>query len=637
MNGGQPNQGNQPSNGFGSHGPSNSAPPAQSNPPAQGNYGNGAHGPTNGGQPNQGNQPSNGFGSHGPSNSAPPAQSNPPAQGNYGNGAHGPMNGGQPNQGNQPSNGFGSHGPSNSAPPAQTNPPAQGNYGNGAHGPMNGGQPNQGNQPSNGPGSHGPANSNFQQNGPSGGPHNGMQGGGQNPGGPGGWQHGQGPQNHMVIATPAPRGSNEHIMRDGSAVRMRPGGGLSDVHDARRGLDVHISINGSHWAAVERPDHTRIFAERGRPGFVQHPYAFHGHDYEQRAYFYHGHVYSRFYRGYGFHGVHLNVYAPGSYYRPAFYGWANRPWGASVSFRWGWGGNPWYRHYGYYFQPYPVYGSASLWLTDYVIAQDLQAEYEAMQAADAVDPEMGDMGGAPMLGPDVKQQIADEVRNDLAMEGEQAQQQDADPSSSGLARLFSDGRPHVFVVGNALDVVDSDEQECSLSGGDVLQMVHPPAPDAMSADLMVLASKGRRECRKYGVVTVQLTDLQEMQNQMQEMIDQGLQELQAKQGSGGLPSIPFAAQGQPDAAQYAATAPPVDPNVAAEIQQVDQQSVQAQSDLTGAAMQSAPTTVALGQTQEQVYSMLGAPTKIANLGVKVIYYYSDMKVTFIDGRVSDVQ
>ena len=34
---------------------------------------------------------------------------------------------------------------------------------------------------------------------------------------------------------------------------------------------------------------------------------------------------------------------------------------------------------------------------------------------------------------------------------------------------------------------------------------------------------------------------------------------------------------------------------------------------------------------------LGAPTSIANLGPKVIYYYNGMRVTFKDGKVSDVQ
>jgi hypothetical protein len=50
-----------------------------------------------------------------------------------------------------------------------------------------------------------------------------------------------------------------------------------------------------------------------------------------------------------------------------------------------------------------------------------------------------------------------------------------------------------------------------------------------------------------------------------------------------------------------------------------------------------PASIELGQTTDQVTAALGAPTRIANLGPKVIYYYSGMKVTFKEGKVSDVQ
>ena len=39
----------------------------------------------------------------------------------------------------------------------------------------------------------------------------------------------------------------------------------------------------------------------------------------------------------------------------------------------------------------------------------------------------------------------------------------------------------------------------------------------------------------------------------------------------------------------------------------------------------------------QVEQALGRPRDIANVGTKKIYVYNQMKVTFIDGRVSDVQ
>jgi hypothetical protein len=51
----------------------------------------------------------------------------------------------------------------------------------------------------------------------------------------------------------------------------------------------------------------------------------------------------------------------------------------------------------------------------------------------------------------------------------------------------------------------------------------------------------------------------------------------------------------------------------------------------------APKTIALGQTKDDVVAALGQPQKIVNLGAKEIYIYPDMKVTFINGKVADVQ
>jgi hypothetical protein len=50
-----------------------------------------------------------------------------------------------------------------------------------------------------------------------------------------------------------------------------------------------------------------------------------------------------------------------------------------------------------------------------------------------------------------------------------------------------------------------------------------------------------------------------------------------------------------------------------------------------------PKTVALGQTKDQVVASFGQPQKIATVGPKEIDSYPDMKVTFIDGKVADVQ
>lgn len=451
---------------------------------------------------------------------------------------------------------------------------------------------------------------------------------------------------------PAPRGVNEHVAANGSLIRTRSNGHIADMHDARRGMDVHHGLNGNRRISFDRPDHSRIVAERGRPGFVQRPYSFHGHDFARRTYFYHGREYSHFYHGYPYRGVYLNVYAPGFYYRPAFYGWAYNRWGVPVVYAWGWGGNPWFGYYGYYFQPYPVYPSAAFWLTDYIVSTDLQTAYAAQQEGGEEDGASQASGGQPVLTPEVKQQISDEVRDQLALEnqeaGQNAQGQDVDPGSSGIARLLSDGKPHVFVVGSALDVVDASQTECALSDGDVLGLSGVPPVNAAAVDLTVLASKGGQECAKQDTVSVAVDDLQEMQNQMRETIDQGLQELQAKQGSDGIPTLPPSAQGQPAPAEYAAAAPPPDPDAAAEIQQQTQLADQAENEATSNVPQSAPAavpppppaatgTVTLGQSISDVESILGQPTSKAMLGSKVIYNYNGMKVIFKDGKVSDVQ
>ncbi|MFZ0879850.1 MAG: hypothetical protein WA002_10160 [Candidatus Acidiferrales bacterium] len=50
-----------------------------------------------------------------------------------------------------------------------------------------------------------------------------------------------------------------------------------------------------------------------------------------------------------------------------------------------------------------------------------------------------------------------------------------------------------------------------------------------------------------------------------------------------------------------------------------------------------PPTIQMGQTIDQVTGAIGPPEKIIDLGAKQIYVYKDIKVTFLNGKVSDVQ
>lgn len=53
--------------------------------------------------------------------------------------------------------------------------------------------------------------------------------------------------------------------------------------------------------------------------------------------------------------------------------------------------------------------------------------------------------------------------------------------------------------------------------------------------------------------------------------------------------------------------------------------------------QAEPQTIQLGQSIDDVTNALGKPEKIVNLGAKQIYVYRDLKITFVKGKVTDVQ
>jgi hypothetical protein len=60
-------------------------------------------------------------------------------------------------------------------------------------------------------------------------------------------------------------------------------------------------------------------------------------------------------------------------------------------------------------------------------------------------------------------------------------------------------------------------------------------------------------------------------------------------------------------------------------------------DQGGQQQQAEPQTIQMGMTTDQVMGALGKPEKIVNLGAKQLYVYKDMKITFLNGKVADVQ
>lgn len=251
--------------------------------------------------------------------------------------------------------------------------------------------------------------------------------------------------------------------------------------------------------------------------------------------------------------------------------------------------------------------------------------------------------GQPSLTPEVKQAIAEEVRSQLELENGQGQSMaskfKASEVSYGVPPMFADSAPHVFVVSSGLDV-SSAGRECAVSEGDVLQ-VTAGLSNASTTDAVVLASKDR-DCPKGAVVEVALQDLQEMQNHMRETVDQGLADLQSLQGQRGMPKLPSSAQGKIRDAAFASEVKP-DENAAAELTKVAQEADRAEQEAASQASDNrttaaaAPITISLGMTVDQIERGLGRPKEIVNNGARTIYVYRDIKITFTEGRVSDVQ
>jgi len=403
---------------------------------------------------------------------------------------------------------------------------------------------------------------------------------------------------------------------------------------------------------VAKPNGRVIVTNGSGHGYVQRPITVRGRPFVQRTYYVHGAPYARFYRPAIYRGVTLNIYTPARFYSPRFYAWAYTPWPARISFNFGWGpATPWYGFYGGYFAPYPYYAGPNFWLTDYMLAASLQDAYQERFDANNGAPPVYDPSGQVPVNENVKNAIAQEVRWQLDQESRESQAQNVQPIANAAPPVFADGSAHVFVASSSL-IVSAEGQECGLTNGDVLQLNSAPSPDPTYANVKVLASKGQ-DCAAGQILPVQLTDLQEMQNHMRETIDQGLGELQAKQGRQNLPPIDPGLRAE-TAAPYASE--PLEPNVEDELQQTNTQTANDEGALlqqaggdtttpqgpgtagpgTGKPPEQDPKTVCEGMTIAQVESIMGKPVRSAVTTTKTIYVYKDLKITFENGKVTAI-
>ncbi len=420
--------------------------------------------------------------------------------------------------------------------------------------------------------------------------------------------------------------------RGGDTVHRDQAGRVAAVR-VRNGAVVYHAPNGVRHVEVVHPGDRVIVAEAPGHGYVQRPIVFRDRRFVKRTYFYGGVSYARVYRPVTYRGAFLEIYTPVRYYRPAFYAYAFNPWPTPVAWTWGWGGSPWYGYYGGYFVLYTYYRSPAMWLADFFIASTLQAAYQERMAA-GVTP-MPAAEGEVVLSPEVKDLIADEVRRQIERERAESQSAAAGYPSDDTPE-WADNRSHVFVAYTAIGV-NSSNGYCTIGEGDVLQLSSMPPPYSPTADLMVLASR-RHDCRRGSMVSVQLQDLQAMSNRMRESVEAGLGDLQARQGQRGIPPLPPGSAGAIDTPLAAEATPEV--NAGSELNQAYRDTTQAEQAAIAQAGND-PTagtpTVSLGQTIDQVRAVLGPPQQIMNAGAKQIYLYQNVKITFVNGRVADIE
>ncbi len=352
------------------------------------------------------------------------------------------------------------------------------------------------------------------------------------------------------------RPNGQAIYGKNNSLRAWSGNGMSFTHGSGGARIVNANGPGN--------SHIQVLPRGG--GWVEHPFSYRGAEFGRRTITVHGAVYDRFYRHGWYRGVPISIYTPVRYYPSAFYFWAARPWGVSLSFSWGWGGSPWYGYYGAAFAPYPYYSEPSTWLTDYVLADSMNAAYQQGYADNAAGPAPDPVNP---LSPEAKQQIDEEVQRQVAALDRERQLQNGPrpPDSGSVSEVLASNKPHTFVAGTAINVVDSTGTQCTLTPGDSVRFT-PPPPDtnAVAVDVTVMWGKNKQDCQAGGRVTIAVQDLQEMENYMRATVDQGLDRLRTEQARGAIPPAPAPANGAPTSSSFLNAAPQPDTNVQTEVE-----------------------------------------------------------------------
>ncbi len=339
--------------------------------------------------------------------------------------------------------------------------------------------------------------------------------------------------------------------------KTEPDGSRTVVHNSPTGVRHIENVSRDSYGHSIRTvsDGHRGYRERElvrRPGYRERTYYDHGHAY---AVVYHDRVYGR----YGAYPVFVPVY----YYHPAFYAYFGSPWGTPVAF--GWGGYPGYAYYGAYFAPPPSYASPDAWMADYIISQNLQANYAAQQDASADAQAAGDQGQveAQTAAP---QPIPQDVRDAYVAQVKAAVQEAATEAAGQTPTDTVPGAlsPDFRVFQSYSDVeAQMGGQECSLTGGDFIRREEdtPDGSKTVAVTVVTIAKPTASHCPANARVRLSVETLQDWYNSFAQSQQAGYEALAANQGKNGFPPVPDtgrvtnpAGQATPDDAGVLATA-----------------------------------------------------------------------------------
>jgi hypothetical protein len=375
----------------------------------------------------------------------------------------------------------------------------------------------------------------------------------------------------------ASTGTFATFRHDGTLASLRVGG--------PNGLSIQHGVHGERLIIAHRPDHSTLVSTGPHSGYLQRTIDHNGRTLIQRTYVSGNRSWQRTYAKFDgrftpmqANGPTPKLYIPRYRYAPAFYGWAVQGWAYPVNYHWNWVSRRWFVYYGPYFYPWVSYSDGSFWLTDYILGQtlsdgyDMQADNSSVPADTSSDAngdsaDLGQQNGdetvnapfATAIPSDVKLEIAAEVHQQLMQ-----QSTASEDTSSAQAEAPDDPAQflqagQIFIVSTPLSArIDAaynpalpfGVQQCTLSPGDVLRLTRiPDYPSAVASNdatgpaipsyssLEVVASQ-LGDCPTGVQVVVQTIALQEMENNFQAQLDDGLQMLNSQQGKDGLPSAP---------------------------------------------------------------------------------------------------